>query len=74
MIECVICGAGLVDVEDAIEAGWLPAFWVDAVEGGPVFARCSVMYLILAEDGEVVVQQQHRQVAVLAALQREDAR
>jgi len=63
MIECVICGATLPDVEDAIDAGWLPAFWVDKVEAGPVCVRCSVTYLVLTDDGEFEVRPQHRQVA-----------
>ncbi len=63
MIQCVICGAGLADVEDAVAAGWLPGFWIAEQEVGPVCNHCSVTYLTMAEDGEFEVKRQHRPLA-----------
>jgi hypothetical protein len=45
-MECTLCEDGTVaDIEEAIEEGWMPSFWVDEEEYGCVCPTCIDKYL-----------------------------
>jgi hypothetical protein len=52
-MECTLCEDGTVaDIEEAIEEGWMPSFWVDEEEYGCVCPTCIDKYLEEGMDGE----------------------
>jgi hypothetical protein len=46
-LTCAICGKAMsADIEQAIEEGWQPSFWIDEAHStGPACADCSAQYL-----------------------------
>jgi hypothetical protein len=51
---CCFCSAHVDDVDDAVEAGWVPDFYVGGVEyEGPVCVPCQRANLRLGDDGEL---------------------
>lgn len=55
---CVLCGAHMPDIQQAIELGWHPDFWDDEEHcDGPVCPQCQAAYLTLEEEsGEFVLK------------------
>lgn len=53
---CAICGSFMPDIEVAIDAGWIPSFWVDKRETGPACPECESKYLMADDDGTIVLR------------------
>ena len=53
---CALCGKLMPEIEEAIDAGWLPSFWDGEAEDGPVCPDCETK-LITDDDGELVLCQ-----------------
>lgn len=53
-LTCYFCGAVEQLVEDAVDDGWIPSFWVgDEEELSPVCASCQAEHLREGKDGEL---------------------
>lgn len=51
MVECYFCGRQVADVDQAIDAGWIPDFWDGEDEvGEPVCPECCEAKLQYDED------------------------
>ena len=55
-MKCAICGIEVLSVEQAIEDGWTPYFYMDEEEYGPACPNCTEFYLQVGQDGEVEVK------------------
>ena len=55
---CVLCGAVMPDIHQAIDEGWIPSFF-DGEEpcDGPVCNECVMKYMEMDESGETVLKQ-----------------
>ena len=59
-MRCFFCGKTVESIEQAIDLGWYPEFWVgDKNYQGPVCAECQSEHLETATDGEYVLKQGH---------------
>ncbi len=59
-MECCFCGRTVESIEEAIELGWYPDFWVgDTNYQGPICAECQSAHLDTDTDGEYVLKQGH---------------
>lgn len=55
MITCDICGRKIKDVEAAIDAGWMPSYWIDDVEFSRVVCdECIGHHIEFVEDVPVM--------------------
>jgi hypothetical protein len=50
-MKCVLCDKTTDDVDFAIEQGWIPNFFCNDQEYGPVCPHCSEKYLLINVDG-----------------------
>jgi hypothetical protein len=56
-MKCVFCGKEVESVEEAVELGWYPDFWVgDKNYQGPVCPECQKEHLDTDVDGEYVLK------------------
>ena len=56
-LTCALCGVTITSVDDAIDAGWEPDFWIeDKWVGKPVCCDCAGKWLIFEECGECVLK------------------
>ena len=51
-MECTLCDAEVDGIDDAIDAGWIPYFYVLDVEHAQVCPACFDTYLQFDEEGE----------------------
>jgi len=59
-MQCCFCGKQVESIDEAVERGWCPDFWVGEVNyQGPVCAECQVEHLDAGEDGEFVLKPAH---------------
>ncbi len=58
-MKCAICGVEVLSVEQAIEDGWTPYFYMDEEENGPACPNCTEFYLQVGEDGEMEVKSEY---------------
>lgn len=57
MYYCSFCGRAAIDVEDAIEHGWIPSYWEAGGEheiSEPVCGECVEKHIEADADGEMV--------------------
>jgi hypothetical protein len=60
---CAICGSFIPDLEVAIDAGWIPSFWVDKRETGPACPECVSEYLMAGDGGMIVLRDDRESLA-----------
>jgi hypothetical protein len=59
-MKCCFCGKEAGSIEQAIELGWYPDFWVGHTNyQGPVCAECQSEHLVADESGEYVLKSGH---------------
>jgi hypothetical protein len=62
-LTCSFCSKTIGGVGAAIDAGWSPSFYLDAVStsetGTPVCPDCEMAHLDADEDGELVLKPGH---------------
>ncbi len=55
-LTCYFCGA-MADLEDGIEAGWIPSFWDGETPiSDPCCDKCFETRIVIGEDGEYEVR------------------
>jgi len=59
-MKCVICGIEVDSPEEAMDEGWIPAFYEGQKEHGPACAGCSESLLELGEDGEMQLKEKYQ--------------
>lgn len=53
-IRCHICKTAQVEsVDQAVDQGWTPTFWVNQYQCGPACPGCTATHLSQGEDGEM---------------------
>ncbi len=56
-MQCVFCGKAVESVDEAIELGWYPDFWVGETNyQGPICPDCQKEHLVTDADGEFVLK------------------
>lgn len=74
MIRCYFCCTAVVDVETAIQAGWIPSFYDDQREvSEPVCPSCTSARLQFSEDGEYELAEHTRYAEEAESAQRGNA-
>ncbi len=59
-MQCCFCGKVAESVEEAVELGWFPDFWVGDVNyEGPVCPECQLEHIGTDADGEYVLKEGH---------------
>ena len=63
--QCAFCGTAST-LDNAIEVGWVPSFWIEAKHGGQAFEAedhccgdCARYHLEFDDDGEAVLKKFH---------------
>jgi hypothetical protein len=59
-MNCAFCGKEVDSVDEAVELGWVPDFWVgERNYDGPICPDCFREYLFIDPDGESVLKADH---------------
>jgi len=59
-MKCSICGIELDTIGEAIDQGWVPAFYEGEIEHGPACSSCTDAMLFMDQDGEMSVKSEFR--------------
>ena len=61
MIRCILCPREIAEIEDAIDAGWIPSFFDGPEEiYFPACGECVAQKMLYAGDGETEIRPEFR--------------
>lgn len=58
-MECALCEEEIVDIESAIEEGWIPYFYVGEQQYDVACPACDEKYLQMGADGEMELRPEY---------------
>jgi len=59
-MKCDICGMTVDTIQEAIDLDWIPYFYEDKIEHGPVCCSCAEKSICVGEDGELELKEEYR--------------
>jgi hypothetical protein len=71
-MKCTLCDKEIAGINEAIEEGWIPTFYVGETEYGEVCPECVNKYLSIDTDGEMILAPEFEATFMASASSRKE--